>query len=161
MNCCDIKYLIVYLLFLFVYVVIYIGGIWFFVVIYLGFIVILVVELFVLQLLENYLQVVELECVWVWLFDYLLYFNVFLVYGLVGYYFYILLQGGFDGYEIMGMICSVGFILGMVGINVVYELGYCVDCFECFLVKVLLLLVLYIYFIIEYNLGYYKYVAMF
>lgn len=159
MNRRDTKYLIAYLLPLSAYAAIYIGGIWSFAAIYLGFIVIPVVELFVPQSPENHPQAAEPERARARLFDYLLYFNVPLVYGLVGYYLYTLSQGGLAGYEITGMTCSVGLILGTAGINVAHELGHRADRFERFLAKALLLPALYTHFIIEHNLGHHKHVA--
>lgn len=159
MNRHDAKYLIAYLLPLSAYAAIYEGGIWSFAAIYLGFIVIPVVELFVPRSPENHPDAAEPERARARLFDYLLYFNVPMVYGLVGYYFYTLAQGGLTGYEITGMTCSVGLILGTAGINVAHELGHRARRLDRFLAKALLLPALYTHFIIEHNLGHHKHVA--
>lgn len=92
-------------------------------------------------------------------FDYLLYLNIPLVYGLVIYYLYTLQQGGLATYETVGMSCSVGLILGTAGINVAHELGHRATWHERLMAKALLLPALYTHFIIEHNLGHHKHVA--
>ena len=159
MNRRDAKYLIAYTLPLSAFAAIYLGGIWSFAAIYLGFIVIPVVELLLPPSPDNHPESAEPERSRAKLFDYLLYLNVPLVYTLVGYYLYTLQVGGLEGYEITGMTCSVGLILGTAGINVAHELGHRADRFERFLAKALLLPALYSHFIIEHNLGHHKHVA--
>ena len=120
----DAKYLIAYLLPLAAYWSVYEGGVWSFGAIYLGFVIIPLVELFVRRSPENHSPEEETERVKAPFFDYLLYLNVPIVYGLVVYYLFTLQRGGLATYEIVGMTCSVGLILGTAGINVAHELGH-------------------------------------
>ncbi|NBC07897.1 MAG: alkane 1-monooxygenase [Bacteroidetes bacterium] len=155
----DAKYLIAYLLPLAAYWSVYEGGVWSFGAIYLGFVVIPLVELFVRRSPENHPPEKETERVKAPFFDYLLYLNVPLVYGLVVYYLFTLQQGGLATYEVVGMTCSVGLILGTAGINVAHELGHRASWHERLMAKALLLPELYTHFIIEHNLGHHKHVA--
>lgn len=159
MNRRDAKYLIAYLLPLSAYAAVYWGGVWSFSAIYLGFVLIPGVELFVPRSPENHPEEAEEVRSQARLFDYLLYFNLPLVYGLVVYYLYALSEGGLAGYEITGMTCSVGLVIGTAGINVAHELGHRSNYIERFLAKALLLPALYNHFIIEHNLGHHKHVA--
>ncbi len=155
----DAKYLIAYLLPLSAYFAIYQGGIWAYSALYLGFIFIPLVELFARRSVENHAPEEEEERKRAPFFDYLLYFNIPVVYGLVGYYLYTLHQGGLQTYEVTGMTLSVGLILGTAGINVAHELGHRSTAYERLMAKVLLLPELYTHFIIEHNLGHHKHVA--
>ena len=92
-------------------------------------------------------------------FDYLLYLNVPLIYGIVGLYIYILNTQALALYEYVGLILSVGIVLGASGINVGHELGHRKTKFERFLSKALLLPNMYTHFFIEHNRGHHKYVA--
>lgn len=159
MNQRDAKYLIAYLLPLSAYAAVFFGGIWSFAAIYLGFVLIPAVELFVPHSPENHPEEAEAARSRARLFDYLLYLNLPLVYGLVAYYLYTLSEGGLAGYEITGMTCSVGLIIGTAGINVAHELGHRSNYTERLLAKALLLPALYNHFIIEHNLGHHKHVA--
>ncbi len=93
------------------------------------------------------------------LFDWLLYLNIPVVYGIVGLFIYQLNQGTFSSSELTGWILSVGITIGACGINVGHELGHRQNKTEQFLAKVLLLPALYQHFFIEHNRGHHKYVA--
>lgn len=92
-------------------------------------------------------------------FDYLLYANVPLIYAIVAMYMYVLNTYALALYEYVGLIFSVGVVLGASGINVGHELGHRRHKFERFLSKALLLPNLYTHFFIEHNRGHHKYVA--
>ena len=70
----------------------------------------------------------------------LLYLNIPILYGLIAYLFHTLGKGGLQPYEIVGMICNVGLVVGTWG-------------------KILLLPALYMHFFIEHNRGHHKNVA--
>ena len=57
-------------------------------------------------------------------FDWLLYLNLPLVYGLVFYGIYEVTSSSIETYELVGMVISVGIVLGVNGINVAHELGH-------------------------------------
>ena len=87
------------------------------------------------------------------LFDWLLYLNIPLVFGLMLYALSIISSLDLQLYEFVGMIFSVGIVLGVNGINVAHELGHRQAANERFLGKLLLLPSLYMHFYIEHNFG--------
>ncbi|MFD0863175.1 alkane 1-monooxygenase [Sungkyunkwania multivorans] len=92
------------------------------------------------------------------LFDWLLYLNVPLVFGIIIYSLFILTTSPLVIYEIVGMVFSVGIVLGYA-INVAHELGHRKKAFERFLGKLLLLPSHYMHFYIEHNFGHHQMAA--
>lgn len=92
-------------------------------------------------------------------FDILLYLNAPLLFGIVGYYLYLLSVGGLSSAEITGLSLSVGIVVGTCGINVAHELGHRTNPWEQRLARWMLLPALYQHFFIEHNLGHHKHVA--
>ena len=90
------------------------------------------------------------------LFDLLLYFNLPLVFATLYYGLYTLLYFNLEVYEQIGIVFSVGIVLGTNGINVAHELGHRLSKSEQFLAKLLLMPSLYMHFFIEHNLGHHK-----
>lgn len=90
------------------------------------------------------------------LFDLLLYLNIPLVFATLFYGLYTLLSFNLEVYEQIGIVFSVGIVLGTNGINVAHELGHRLSKSEQFLAKVLLMPSLYMHFFIEHNLGHHK-----
>ena len=72
---------------------------------------------------------------------------------------YTITQGGLATYELVGLVLSVGILVGANGINVAHELGHRSTSYEQHLSKLLLLPGLYQHFFIEHNLGHHKNVA--
>ncbi|WP_178986405.1 alkane 1-monooxygenase [Winogradskyella helgolandensis] len=93
------------------------------------------------------------------LFDWLLYLNLPIVYGLLIYGLVIVSQTALETYEFVGMIVSVGIVLGVNGINVAHELGHRQTTNERFLGKALLLPSFYMHFYIEHNFGHHLHAA--
>jgi alkane 1-monooxygenase len=93
------------------------------------------------------------------LFDWLLYLNVPLVYGLLFYGLYTFSVEQFNAYEYVGLIFSLGILLATNAVNVAHELGHRKSSFERFLTRLLLLPCLYMHFTLEHNRGHHKYVA--
>jgi alkane 1-monooxygenase len=155
----DIKYLIAYIAPLAGYAGIYLGGVWSFGSIYIGFVLIPILEQILPKSTENHPPEVEKQKAGSRFFDGLLYLNVPILYGLIAYFFNRLAQGGLATYEIIGMVCNVGLIIGAGGINVGHELGHRTNIFEQTLGKILLLPALYMHFFIEHNRGHHKNVA--
>lgn len=87
------------------------------------------------------------------LFDWMLYANIPIVFGLVGYYIWSVTTFEYETYEIAGLLFSIGLVLGANGINVAHELGHRLKTKERFLGKLLLLPSLYMHFYIEHNFG--------
>ncbi len=92
-------------------------------------------------------------------FDVLLFLNVPLVFATLYGGFQTLIGSELALYERMGLVLSVGIVLGTNGINVAHELGHRVTRSEQFLAKLLLLPSLYMHFFVEHNLGHHKHVA--
>ena len=92
-------------------------------------------------------------------FDWLLYLNLPVVYGLVIYGIYQAAYMPIETYELVGMIISVGIVLGVNGINVAHELGHRQTTNERFLGKALLLPSFYMHFYIEHNFGHHLHAA--
>ena len=87
------------------------------------------------------------------LFDWLLYLNIPFVYGILWFGLSIFSAHKLSSYELIGLIFSVGIVLGVNGINVAHELGHRQKTNERFLGKMLLLPSLYMHFYIEHNFG--------
>jgi len=92
-------------------------------------------------------------------FDWLLYLNVPIVYGLLIWSLIEVSLYGFETYEFIGLVLSVGIVLGGNGINVGHELGHRQASKERFIAKVLLLPSLYMHFYIEHNFGHHLHAA--
>lgn len=92
-------------------------------------------------------------------FNFLLYFNVPLVFSLVFWYLYSLSTVSYSNYELVGLTFSLGIVVGSNGINVAHELGHRKNQFEKTLGKLLLLPALYMHFYIEHNFGHHVHAA--
>ena len=93
------------------------------------------------------------------IFDWLLYLNVPIVFALLLYSFNVVAQGNLMTYELIGLVFSVGIVLGVNGINVAHELGHRQHTNERFLGKLLLLPSHYMHFYIEHNFGHHLHAA--
>ena len=93
------------------------------------------------------------------LFDWLLYLNIPLVFFILFFGFNTLVNKDLDLVEKIGLIFSIGIVLGTNGINVAHELGHRRSRIEQFMSKLLLLPSLYMHFYIEHNYGHHKNVA--
>ena len=92
-------------------------------------------------------------------FDYLLYLNLPVLYGILILFMYTLNHSSMTHLELLGNILSVGIVLGTCGINVGHELGHRKAKKERLMAKILLLPALYTHFFIEHNKGHHKHVA--
>lgn len=155
----DSKYLIAYVAPLAGFLGIYVGGVWSFGSIYIAFVLIPILEQFLPKSNQNLSPEVEDQKAVSRFFDVLLYLNIPILYGLMIYFFITLKEGNLAMYEIIGMICNVGLIIGTCGINVGHELGHRSNKWEQTLGKILLLPALYMHFFIEHNRGHHKNVA--
>ncbi|MFC3876208.1 alkane 1-monooxygenase [Winogradskyella maritima] len=92
-------------------------------------------------------------------FDWLLYLNLPLVYGVLIYGLYVVFSSDLSMPEFIGFVFSVGIVLGVNGINVAHELGHRQTTNERFLGKALLLPSFYMHFYIEHNFGHHLHAA--
>lgn len=92
-------------------------------------------------------------------FDFLLYLNLPIVYGLCALFAIKTYQGAYSFFELYGLVLSMGSLLGSNGINVGHELGNRKDKWAQFCSKALYLPEYYMHFFIEHNRGHHKHVA--
>jgi len=92
-------------------------------------------------------------------FDALLYLNVPLQLGLLGWFLWVMTHVSLTGAETAGLVFSVGICCGALGINVAHELGHRPRRYEQLLAQTLLLSTLYLHFFIEHNRGHHRHVA--
>jgi alkane 1-monooxygenase len=92
-------------------------------------------------------------------FDVLLYSNAPLLFGIVGWYLWIVAFRDISFFETLGLTFSTGIIVGANGINVAHELGHRANKSEQALSKLMLLPALYQHFFVEHNRGHHKHVA--
>lgn len=93
------------------------------------------------------------------LFDWLLYLNLPIVFGLLIFGLLTVSRTTLETYEFVGLIISLGIVLGVNGINVAHELGHRQQSQERFLGKALLLPAFYMHFYIEHNFGHHLHAA--
>ena len=93
------------------------------------------------------------------LFDWLLYINLPIVYGLIAYSLFVVTSFNTERYEYVGLLFSIGIVLASNGINVAHELGHRQNTNERFLGKALLLPALYMHFYVEHNFGHHLHAA--
>lgn len=159
MKWSDLKYLIAYTAPLATLWGLYEQGHWSFSGIYVGFVLIPLLELISPASAYNLSPQEEDQKLGMWFFDLLLYLNVPLLYFILHVYFQQVYAGNSAGYELVGMTCSVGLIVGTIGINVAHELGHRAKRSEQTMAKILLLSALYMHFFIEHNRGHHKHVS--
>jgi alkane 1-monooxygenase len=92
-------------------------------------------------------------------FDWLLYLNLPLVFGIIIYALIEVTSTSLATSEFIGLIASVGIVLGVNGINVAHELGHRQASKERFIGKALLLPSMYMHFYIEHNFGHHLHAA--
>lgn len=92
-------------------------------------------------------------------YDFLLYLNIPIVYGLLLYTLLKVTKTNLETYEIIGTILSLGIVLGANGINVGHELGHRKTRWERILGKILLIPSHYTHFFVEHNLGHHLHVS--
>ncbi len=155
----DLKYLAAFSIPIIAVLGIYLNGLWVFATPVYAFILLPVLEL-VFPLDERNLETNEVESkVKNKLFDWLLYLNLPIVYGILIYALIVVTSTELQKHELVGLIFSVGIVLGVNGINVGHELGHRQSTNERFLGKALLLPSLYMHFYIEHNFGHHLHAA--
>ncbi|WP_255610537.1 alkane 1-monooxygenase [Robertkochia aurantiaca] len=93
------------------------------------------------------------------IFDWLLYLNLPLVYGLIVYSLIVLTTRDLTFFEMAGVIFSTGIVIGANGINVGHELGHRKKLSERIMGKIQLLPALYMHFYVEHNFGHHLHAA--
>lgn len=155
----DLKYLIAYAVPASVGISFYFQGLWSFFALAFLFGLLPLMETVMPGTTQNHLPESEPSRIRIRYFDYLLYLNVPIQLGLVGWFLFILYQGGLAPYEYVGLTFAMGMACGSLGINVAHELGHRNTKSEQIMAQTLLLTSLYMHFFIEHNRGHHKHVA--
>lgn len=155
----DLKYLAAYSIPLSGAISLYFGGYFSFFTVVYAFGMIPLLELIFPKDTENLSKEARNEKLKKKLFDWLLYLNFPIVYGLLFFALYSITNHTYETYEIVGLVLSIGIVLGSNGINVAHELGHRQTKTEQFLAKALLLPSLYMHFFIEHNFGHHLHAA--
>lgn len=92
-------------------------------------------------------------------FDWLLYLNLPIVFGVLIYALITITTNSLQTFEFIGLIFSTGIVLGVNGINVAHELGHRQSSSERLWGKLLLLPSQYMHFYIEHNFGHHLHAA--
>lgn len=132
---------------------IFLKGVWVFFTPFYLFVMIPILELLLTQNTTNYTKEEIKNKKVNSLFDWMLYLNLPIVYCLLLWAIIEVSLNPLETYEFVGIMISVGLVLGANGINVAHELGHRLTTKERFLGKILLLPSLYMHFFIEHNFG--------
>ncbi len=149
------KYLLAYLTPAFAFIGIWLGGPWSPAAVYFAFGIIPVMELISPEHDSNIPAEKEQKYTSNRFFLYLLYLNVFILYGLIAYFSWTVTHRPLTLFEFIGMTGSLGIIIG-TNINVAHELGHKHHPLDQWLAKILLVPAFYNHFTIEHNLGHHK-----
>lgn len=159
MRWVDLKYLFAYVGPLSAYLAVWAAGIWSFSAVIFAFVLIPLSELI---LVGNRNEDIEGQLAnrrSHQFFDWLLYLNLPLLYGLIAFYLWRVTATPLTIFETVGMTLGVGIFVGAAGINVAHELGHRAGRIEQWMSKALLLTAMYQHFFIEHNRGHHRYVA--
>ena len=93
------------------------------------------------------------------LFDWMLYLNAPIIFSLLIFLLWDISNTSYAAYELVGLVLTMGIVLGTNGINVAHELGHRQTTNERHLGKLLLLPSFYMHFYIEHNFGHHAHAA--
>ncbi|MBK8554743.1 MAG: alkane 1-monooxygenase [Lewinellaceae bacterium] len=155
----DLKYLLAYLMPISAVLALYQLGPWSWASVILAFGILPVLEIFTPMSVENTPDGLEASRARRIFFDVLLYANAPLLFGIVGWYLWVVTHDALTLQEWLGLTLSVGIIIGADGINVAHELGHRSRRAEQCLAQAMLVPALYQHFFIEHNRGHHKNVA--
>ncbi|ARV09719.1 alkane 1-monooxygenase [Winogradskyella sp. PC-19] len=155
----DLKYLAAFSIPLFAFLGLYLQGYWVWATPIFAFVCIPVLELIFPVDTDNFSESEVDSRLKKRLFDWLLYLNLPIVFGLVAYGLFVVTSFSLETYEFVGLIISVGIVLGVNGINVAHELGHRQTTNERFIGKALLIPSFYMHFFIEHNYGHHLHAA--
>lgn len=159
MRSSDLKYLTAYTLPLTVIIGLYLRGPWSYLTPVYAFVLVPIIETLMPVNSKNLSQTEKSEKEASRFFDWLLYLNLPLVFGIIGWYLWSVNWANYSTAELIGLTFSVGVALGSNGINVAHELGHRKKSWERALGKILLIPSLYMHFYIEHNYGHHIHAA--
>ena len=155
----DLKYLAALTIPLSAIIGLYFKGVWCYLTPVYAFVFIPILELLLPQNNTNLTKETAKNRTVNTLFDWLLYLNVPIVFGVL---IWILLEvslSSLETFEFVGFVLTIGMMFSANGINVAHELGHRQTTNERFLGKLLLLPSLYMHFYIEHNHGHHLHAA--
>ena len=155
----DLKYLLAYTVPLSAYVSFESTGIWTYSAVFYAFIVLPILDALAGESATNLDHDAAEEKNRMWVFDWMLYANVPLVFGLMAYFFVQLQSHTYATFELVGLLLSAGILLATNAINVAHELGHRASLPERLMSKLLYMPCLYMHFFIEHNFGHHMNVA--
>ena len=155
----DLKYLIAYTIPVVVIIGLNLRGWWSFLTPVFAFIMIPIIETLLPVDPTNLSKSEKENKRTKFLFDGLLYFNVPLVFGIIGWFLWSITWANYATYELIGLGFSVSIAVSSNGINVAHELGHRTTLWEKSLSKILLLPAMNMHFYIEHNYGHHLHAA--
>lgn len=138
---------------------IYFGGVWCYAGLFYAFVLLPILELLLPVNEKNYTEIEIGKKLKNILFDIMLCLNIPVVYGSLLFALYKVTYTNLSVFEIIGIVISLGIILGSNGINVAHELGHRETLIERVLGKTLLIPSHYTHFYIEHNHGHHTHVS--
>ena len=154
-----LKYLFVYTIPLTTFIAFHAKGIWTFLTLIVFFGVVPLLELLVPPDRENMDKKIADDEKNQSIYDYILYGTLPIQIGFLTYFLFIIDATTFGSLEFFGRITAMGFMCGVIGINVGHELGHRHNRWEQFLGELLLLTSLNTHFLPYHNAGHHKNVA--
>ena len=155
----DLKYLVAYIIPVVAIISLNLRGMWSFFTPLFAFVIIPIIET-LLPVNDTNLSEEERKNKGVnFLFDALLYVNLPLVYGIIGWFLWSITWANYETYELIGLAFSVSIAMGTNGINVAHELGHRKTAWERTLSKILLIPSMNMHFYIEHNFGHHLHAA--
>lgn len=155
----DLKYLFAYTVPLAAFISFQSSGVWTFALVLYAFIIIPLLDIMAGESAENLPDEDASYKKNKWVFDFMLYLNLPLVFGLLFLAFYKVQTQEYTSVEYLGLSLSAGIFLATSGINVAHELGHRKAYINRFISKCLYMPCLYMHFYIEHNFGHHLNVA--
>lgn len=155
----DLKYLLAYFVPASALLGLLWQGAWSWLTLALVFGILPVVEFFTPKSIENVPVAEEKGRAARRFFNWLLYLNAPLLFGVVAWYLWTITFQTLPVIDLLGLTFSAGIVAGTCGINVAHELGHRSSHSDQILAQIMLLPALYQHFFIEHNRGHHKNVA--
>lgn len=155
----DLKYLLAYTIPVSAMVSMYLKGGFSYTTVFYAFGLIPFIEFFTNPDNSTYSEAEKTNRAMAHFFDWLLYLNIPIVFFMTIYGLWFLTTEPLSVFEQIGVLLSLGIVLGTNGINVAHELGHRQSKLERILGKLLLMPSLYMHFYIEHNFGHHRHVG--
>ncbi|MBT8255599.1 MAG: alkane 1-monooxygenase [Bacteroidia bacterium] len=155
----DLKYLVAYTLPLVVILSLNFRGVWSFFTPVFAFVIIPIIETLLPEDSSNLSASEKENKSKNPIFDLLLYLNLPLVFGIVGWFLWSITWANYSLLELVGLAFSVSLVMSSNGINVAHELGHRNSRWEKTMGKILLIPSQNMHFYIEHNFGHHLHVA--